>query len=361
MRVRIEREVTDELRQLAYALRVASLSRHAALARAIAGDETLERRARERRAGSPLGFGRVAAASAAASADVRHQRNGGPLSPSRLSDRLSMSHDDELDDELEELHRHPLDSYTIRRAWLGWTCHVATSRVAAEYDQATIAAILQGQNNYRSARVAVGLPAVPPAPPVSKRTPPASPTSLTPGTATPSRSMGRVGAANGALATGGEAESESEGDEFLDAADASSEGGASPGGNPLQALHPIMNWLSRPQAWFEPAEAPLTDAERSVEDALHAASEGVGAVLRARTLALCFSSWRVFLATECFLREEEAEKSALVISLWRAATAGLLDARASAQSSLQANKLAGVAGMLGLHSDDDDSDDDYER
>ena len=248
---------------------------------------------------------------------------------------------------------------------------MATSRVAAEYDQATISAILHGQNIYRSARVAAGLPAVPPAPPASKRTPLASPAARSPGQATPSsRAVGRVGArgsaANGAgcMATGGEAASESEGgsgDEFFDAHEASSsDGGASPanGGNPLQALHPLMNWLSRPQAWFEPAEAPLTAAERSVEDALHSASEGVGTVLRARSLALCFSSWRVYLATECFLREEEAEKSALVISLWRAARTGLLDARASAQASVQANKLAGVAGMLGLHSDDDDSDDD---
>ena len=42
-----------------------------------------------------------------------------------------------------------------------------------------------------------------------------------------------------------------------------------------------------------------------------------------RTLALCFHSWRVFLAEAAFLRQEEA---ALVVSLWRAATSGLLDA-----------------------------------
>ena len=41
-----------------------------------------------------------------------------------------------------------------------------------------------------------------------------------------------------------------------------------------------------------------------------------------------------------------------------ATTAGLLDARTSAQASAQANALAGAAGMLGLHSESDDDDDD---
>ena len=37
--------------------------------------------------------------------------------------------------------------------------------------------------------------------------------------------------------------------------------------------------------------------------------------------------------------------------------AGLLDARGSAQATAQASALAGVAGILGLHSDDDSEED----
>ena len=102
------------------------------------------------------------------------------------------------------------------------------------------------------------------------------------------------------------------------------EAAAAPGANILQ---PLLTWLSKPQAWFDPAfeedTSPLTEAEQVVHDS----SERLGEVLRGRTLALCFNSWRVYLATSCFLREEEAEKAALVISLWRATTSGLLDAR----------------------------------
>ena len=133
------------------------------------------------------------------------------------------------------------------------------------------------------------------------------------------------------------------------------EAAAAPGANILQ---PLLTWLSKPQAWFDPAfeedTSPLTEAEQVVHDS----SERLGEVLRGRTLALCFNSWRVYLATSCFLREEEAEKAALVISLWRATTSGLLDARASAQASVQASAMAGVAGILGLYSDDDEEEDD---
>ena len=120
-------------------------------------------------------------------------------------------------------------------------------------------------------------------------------------------------------------------------------------------LHPLLQWLARPQDWFRPEMSP---AEQAAEAAVDRHAAPLAAVLVQRALALCFSAWRVYLAQCCFLRQEEADKSALVIALWRATTAGLLDARGSAQASSQATALAGVAGLLGLHDSDDDSDDD---
>ena len=130
MRVRIEREVRDELRQLAYTLRVASLSRHAALSRAIVEPDMDERarlrRRRELDEGGSFAF--VAAANEATAAVVREQSGGGggPSKPGPL--RFAG------EDEEDEFRRHPLDAYILRRAWLGWTCH-ARAVIETEYAQ----------------------------------------------------------------------------------------------------------------------------------------------------------------------------------------------------------------------------------
>ena len=98
----------------------------------------------------------------------------------------------------------------------------------------------------------------------------------------------------------------------------------------------------------EAPEAPETPTEAAID----ATADAVGAVIRGRSLARVFSAWRLALAFNAFARQEEAEKSALVISLWRATTSGQLDSRASSQ----ARRLAGVAGILGASSSDDDDE-----
>jgi hypothetical protein len=122
------------------ALRVASLSRHAALARAIAGDDALHDRARHTREAPPRdapGFGFVAAANAAA---VRLQVNGAtptcnsptahvtPETAVGSAGRFGPATAAAYDEDLDEFRRHPLDAYVMRRAWLG-TQRDATGRI----------------------------------------------------------------------------------------------------------------------------------------------------------------------------------------------------------------------------------------
>lgn len=86
------------------------------------------------------------------------------------------------------------------------------------------------------------------------------------------------------------------------------------------------------------ADAPrhsLTDAPRS-----------------SKILALVFNTWRFELAVGLFARQEEAQKSSLIISLWRAATTGLLSSSAGSQAS--------AIRILGVDSSDDDDDGDDE-
>ena len=54
---------------------------------------------------------------------------------------------------------------------------------------------------------------------------------------------------------------------------------------------------------LQPREEDLPCSE--TKQAVEAACENLGVVLRARALALCFHAWRVFLAGTCFGRQEE--------------------------------------------------------
>ena len=368
-----------------------------------------EGRSRWRRQPSTAGRGGTGTPAARAVERVVQVAAGERATTTYYHPQRSADETNEVVDDFDEFRRHPLDQYVLRRAWLGWTCHVATSKIEGEFVDAAREAILAAQQAYRPAlaaaaeREAKDMTLQPPSAAPAAGTPtkvsagslgagapgPSTPTGLG-GSSPPPRGArageqrprseqevymsGRSPVTRGltfedhpsylapapsSVATGdagtdadlADVDSAGDDDEAYHDAREPKEGGG--------LLHPLLEWLSKPQQWFQGGFA--SPEAHAAEMAVDGASGALGRVLTQRTLALCFHSWRVFLAEAAFLRQEEADKSALVISLWRAATSGLLDARGSATASAQASSLAGVAGILGLYSDDDDDDDDDEQ
>ena len=87
--------------------------------------------------------------------------------------------------------------------------------------------------------------------------------------------------------------------------------------------------------------------------------------IEATSAGLSFSAWRIFLAFSHFARAEEVDRSALVMSLWKAAISGLLGAGGATHthglSRADGGRLAGAAMLLGVEvSSSDESDEEGE-
>ena len=402
VRVRIEREVTDELRQLNYALRVATMSRHAALDHAVG---KVEVKGAER---------------------VEEGRPEGRLA-------------------LPSTRRHPLAPHVMRRVWLSWTYLVVRTRMTDEHWEAVVRCVSEGIRVVRSAAereaafgsgvdtgresaaaavsARVGQAAGPllltDHPPSGQppSMPPPSMPPLTPEqvseslvrhallptpdpTPSPNSPRQRQAAPDDVAArllspAAASADGHAEG-----GAEAAAGEGGRENENAFGPFTTLLSWLKQPPwggesehqpanqlpAWYsdsshesssanansstEAAQSNLGSLYTAVDAAVDAIDSQLQPLLRAQTLAVCLSAWRIFLAAAHFARAEEVDRSALVISLWKAASSGLLGTGGSTHTHGIAirgdgGRLASAAMLLGVDvsssDESDESDNEGER
>lgn len=323
VRVRMQREVRNELRQLAYTLRVASLSRDGSVLasfRRVSSQNLHMHRPRDLSSAAP----------ATQAIDDAPTTNGGI----RYDHNSCMGSKASLE--------NPLDSYVVRLAWMGWTFLVATSKIEHEYAQAcrqvkdeSAASVFKPSSWEELER---------------KYTPPgclavewrlqadgaATDPHLESGPSTDTSPLADVACGRDELGT-----------ELSDEPIA-----------PVNGMNPdisatLMRWLSTPlkwsdeeiQKWSGEEELPETEITSGLVDSR------LVAICRARTLALFFCAWRFALAHGIFVRQKEAETSALLVSLWRATTCGLLGSRGATSHT----SSLGTAVLRSESSSDDDA------
>ena len=227
---------------------------------------------------------------------------------------------------------NPLDSYVLRRAWMGWTFIMAMSKLDDEFWQAsrTITDELQKAlpdkrfkpSSWAELESKYGPPpdvheaaaqSEPPPgkAPAAQQTPPtrrhsekgrSSSSDSTTGKLISPRKTGSASifSARSRIEDDGEDEGADAGS---DAVEDTTGGDGSISNQTEESKEPVwtslMRWLSATDNWFD--HDASTDAARARERA----GSALATVYRSRTLALCFNTWRFKLAYGIFERQEE--------------------------------------------------------